>query len=152
MRDCEVPEDFKNFLCKYNICSYDSFVWGARNNSDKVDSDLIDAAGIKDLNITGRIAIRSAWHQAYIEVAKRTEAKKAPPQLENNQPICRDDAKTLHDTFANRHNFRLGSVRLLSDQLQGRLLREYGSTPKTFQAILPEKLVFRDAITSPVGT
>jgi len=152
MRDYEVPEDFKNWLCRYNICSYESFVWGARNNSDKVDVELIDAAGIKDLNITGRIAIRSAWHQASIEVTKRTEAKKAPPQLENNQPICREDAKTLHDTFGNRHNFRLGSVRLLSDQLQGRLLREYGSSPKTFQAILPEKLVFRDALTSPVGT
>ena len=152
MLECDVPEDFKNWLCKFNICSFDSFVWGARNNSDKVDSDLIDAAAVKDLNITGRIAIRSAWHKASIEVAKRTEAKKAPAQLENNQPICKDDAKTLHDTFANRHNFRLGSVRLLSDQLQGRLLREYGSNPKTFQAILPEKLVFRDAITSPVGT
>jgi len=87
MLECDVPEDFKNFLCKFNICSFDSFVWGARNNSDKVDSDLIDAAAVKDLNITGRIAIRSAWHKASIEVAKRTEAKKAPAQLENNQPI-----------------------------------------------------------------
>ena len=152
MRDCDVPDEFKNWLIKFNICSYDSFVWGANNNSNKVDSDLIEAAGIADLNITGRIAIRSAWHKASIEIARRTEAKKAPQLLENNQPICREDAKTLHDTFGARHNFRLGSARLLSDQLQGRLLREYGSSPKSFQAILPEKLVFRDALTSPIGT
>jgi len=26
MKDCEVPEDFKNWLCKVNFCPYDSFV------------------------------------------------------------------------------------------------------------------------------
>ena len=29
-------EDFKNWLCKFNFCPYDSFV-GARNNSDEVN-------------------------------------------------------------------------------------------------------------------
>jgi hypothetical protein len=152
LREHSICEDFRNFLCKFNICTYEAFVWGARNKSEHVDSDLIDAAGIKDITITDRISIRLAWWTAHTEVEKRTAAKKAPPVVESNQPINRDDAKTLHDLFMNRHGFRLGSVRLLSDQLQGRLLREYGANPRGFQAILPDKLIFRDSIVTPIGT
>jgi len=152
MRDCSVCQEFKDFLCKFNICTMDCFVWGARNASDRVDVDLIDAAAIPDVTITQKIAIRKAWWLASIDIAKRTEAKKAPPSAETNMPISRDDAITLHGLFMKRHEIRLGSVRLLSDQIQGRLLREYGAIPKTFQALLPEKLVFRDSLVAPVGT
>ena len=97
MTECNVPEDFVKFLIKFNICTFDCFVWGARNSSDKVDGDLIDAANIKDITLTDKIAIRKAWWIAATNVEKQTAAKKAPAVAESNQDIDKEDSKSLHD-------------------------------------------------------
>ena len=69
-----------------------------------------------------------------------------------NEPIRADEAKTLHDEFYRRHSFRIGSHRLISDLLQGRLRNEFNSQPKSFHVILPDNLLLRSSVSKNVGT
>ena len=87
-----------------------------------------------------------------MEMKRREETKSKPVTGDAAAPISVDDSRTLNDEFKRRHAYTLGSFRLLSDILQGRLLREYGSDPKSFQVIVPDKLLMRNSISVPTGT
>ena len=143
--------EFKTWLGTSGVVSIEDFVLAARSNRQYVDQELIDVCGVT-LNLAGKIAVRKAWYAAENAVNRQEEAAKRADTLPENAPISPAEAKNLHEAFSQRHSFKLGSKRLLADDLQGRLLRELTSSPKRLKLLLPEQLRGAASFSQAVGT
>ena len=144
-----VPEMFTTFLRTSELLSISDYVWAANNKAEKVDEELIAASGLTGLSIKQRVTIRQSWHAASIIFAKKVDQQMAP--IVTDAPISEMDSRNLHEEFYRRHGFTLGARRLLNENLQGKLFREYNSAPKAFKLILPEELLLHDAIGHVIG-
>lgn len=153
LADCGVKiEGFSEFLVKNSVVTVSDFVLAARSNKQYIDTDIIDACGIAQLSLAQKIAIRKAWEASEVIVLKRKTAATAAASSAQLMAISVDDAKCLHDAFKNRHRFGMPGRRLLSEALQGKLLAQYNTRPKTFAVILPELLRIRSGVeNTPAG-
>ena len=146
-----VCASFIKFLTDNEISTIGDLVWAAGNKADRVDEELISASGIIGLTLREKISIRKAWYDASLSMSEAQE-RKAAPAAGADQPISIDDTRTLQDEFARRHAFKLGSKRLLSELLQGQILREFNRAPKSFKLVLPDKLLLLNVVGTAVGT
>ena len=151
MQEYQVTETFQTFLkTTVGLKSISDYVWAARNDATKVDTELIDPSGLTGLTIMQKVAIRQSWFAAHTIFSKKADSQKQSPQ--HDAKISEGDTKTLEGEFFRRHSFKLHARRLLNEKIQGQILAEYNSDPKSFKLILPEKLFMHNAIVTPVGT
>jgi hypothetical protein len=146
-----VKVEFRTWLLTAGVSSVNDFVWAARSDKAFVDPELIDGCQLQ-LNLMEKVSIRKAWWVAKTSLDKEeTAAKLVVSAVPDSTPISAEDAKNLHDAFFHKHAFKLGTKRLLADDLQGRLLRELSCSPKRLKLMLPESLRGAGSLSPSVG-
>ena len=136
-----VPKKFIDYMIENGMISPLNFVLAASEDRKMVDSVIIaDYGGL--LSTTEKIAVRKVWWTCEIMAGKEKDAKRSTKSRDGGG-IAEGDVRNLNDAFQKRHGFRLGYKRLLSENLQGKLLAQYSSTTKNFEFIPANKLILK---------
>ena len=145
-----IPATFVTWMETNSIFTVDDFVWAARNESSRVDDEII-VVSLVVTTFADKIAIRKAWSAAQVKLQERKDQKTAAATDTDNKPISEGDTTVLQDEFYRRHALKLSSKRLLDSTLQENLRKAFNMAPKTFKLILPDKLILLNAVGTSLG-
>ena len=148
--EANVGQEFRTWLAQNGVLTRKDFVLGARSDKAFVDEELICASGIS--HIVAKIAVRKARGNAEAAEQHDADTTKSAMNLPGYSAITASEASNLQEAFLRRHTFKLPTKHLLADDLQGRLLRDWASSPKRIILLMPEQLRNASSISQPVGS
>ena len=141
VQSLKTPAAICNWLKREGITDVDSVALAATTEA-QVDANLSEvakAAGVEEAKtVGGKVAIKKLWI-ACRELYDSGKATQSNPGLVD-KPIPDEQDRCLKDTWVARHNFVLPDSYCLVETLQGKLWRDFCSTPPRLEVWLIEAL------------
>ena len=134
-----VPEEFVTWLGEQGLTAPEDIAMAAATE-EQVEAKLLEASGITFPLLSHRVAVTKLWMQCRGRVDREAGVRSGRITQPAEDTLDSGITNDLTDLWVRRHNFKLGTTRLLSDTLFARRYKELNATPRRLTIILPENI------------